>query len=152
MDFLHIRYRPVRVTRQLQSFLITVVLAGLTGGCAVSTGFLDNKVDEIVTGSVGKSTKPDNVDLADWVSMRTALNEATRDTIAGSPVPWENESTGSSGSLMAFSAPSDGDGRCKNFAATLQNIDGVHRYKGEACTAGRDNWQISRFELIDLTP
>lgn len=139
------------MTRQLQKLLITLSLAGSLGGCAVSAGFLDGQVDDIVTGSVGKSSKPDNVDLSDWVTMRSALNQATRENKAGSPIPWENEITGSSGSLMAFAAPSDGIGRCKNFAATLQNIDGVHRYKGEACIAGGDNWRINRFELVDLS-
>lgn len=115
----------------------------------MSPGFLDDKADNITTGSITKSPKPDNVELSDWIAIRSALTEATNQASTGAPVPWENNSTGSSGSLMAFAAPSDEIGRCKNFAATLQNVDGIHRYKGEACIAGQENWQISRFELVD---
>ena len=115
----------------------------------MSSGLLGDNVDDITTGSITKSHKPDNVETSDWLAMRSALNEATNLQSAGSPVPWQNESTGSSGSLMAFAAPSDEIGRCKSFAATLQNIDGIHRYKGEACIAGQENWQINRFELVD---
>ncbi len=115
----------------------------------MSPGFLDDTADNMTTGSIASSLKPGNVELSDWIAIRSALNEATNQETAGAPVPWENESTGSSGSLLAFAAPSDEIGRCKNFAATLQNVDGIHRYKGEACIAGQENWRINRFELVD---
>lgn len=115
----------------------------------MSPGFLDNGADDITTGSITTSPKPSNVETSDWLQMRTALNQAANQSAVGSPIPWENQTTGSNGSLMAFAAPSDAIGRCKNFAATLQNVDGIHRYKGEACLAGQENWQINRFELVD---
>ncbi len=143
------RYRPTSVTRQLRKCLIVVLFLIPIGGCAMTPGFLDSEADNMTTGSITASTKPANVETSDWLELRTALNEAANQNAAGAPVPWENEQTGSSGSLLAFAAPSDEIGRCKNFAATLQNVDGIHRYKGEACIAGQQNWHINRFELVD---
>lgn len=137
------------MTRQLRKCIFAALFLVPVGGCAVSPGVFDGGADDIITGSITTSPKPNNVETSDWLEMRTALNEAANQKAAGSPVPWENERTGSSGSLMAFAAPSDEIGRCKNFAATLQNVDGIHRYKGEACIAGGQNWQINRFELVD---
>lgn len=125
-----------------------MILAFL-GGCAVSSGFLGDGSDDIITGSISNSSKPSSVEASDWQKLGLVLNEAVGENVAGSPIPWENTETGSTGSLMAFTGPSDGRGRCKNFAATLQNIDGIHRYKGEACSFNKNNWKINRFELVD---
>lgn len=143
------RYRHVSMSRQLRKCIFAALFLVTIAGCSISPGLLDDGADDIITGSIATSPKPNNVETSDWLEMRTALNEAANQKAAGSLVPWENDRTGSSGSLMAFTAPSDGIGRCRNFAATLQNIDGIHRYKGEACIAGQENWQINRFELVD---
>lgn len=149
MNFVLTRYRPSSAARQLRNFAAAAFSFAFVGGCAVSPGFLDNGSDEIITGSISKSQKPTGIEASDWQKLGVVLNEAAEENVAGSPVPWENNVTGSTGSLMAFAAPSDGRGRCKNFAATLQNIDGIHRYKGEACSFNQNNWKINRFELVD---
>ncbi|WP_306257065.1 RT0821/Lpp0805 family surface protein [Pararhizobium sp. IMCC21322] len=137
------------MSRQLRKCIFAALCLVPIAGCSISPGLLDDGADDIITGSISTSPKPNNVEISDWLEMRTALNEAANQKAAGSLIPWENDRTGSSGSLMAFAAPSDEIGRCRNFAATLQNIDGIHRYKGEACIAGQKNWQINRFELVD---
>lgn len=148
MNFVQTRYRASTTARQLRNYFVMGIILAFTGGCAVSPDFLGNSSDEIITGSISNSPKPNGIEVSDWRKLGSILNEAAEKDVAGSPVPWENSETGSSGSLMAFAAPSDGRGKCKNFAATLQNIDGIHRYKGEACSVS-SNWKINRFELVD---
>ncbi|MEP0520625.1 MAG: RT0821/Lpp0805 family surface protein [Hyphomicrobiales bacterium] len=148
MNFIQTRYRASSTARQLRNHVVMGIILAFTAGCAVSPDFLGNSSDEIITGSISSSPKPNGVEISDWRKLGSVLNEAAEQDVVGSPVPWENSETGSSGSLMAFAAPSDDRGRCKNFAATLQNIDGIHRYKGEACSFS-DNWKINRFELVD---
>ncbi|MFK8032817.1 MAG: RT0821/Lpp0805 family surface protein [Hyphomicrobiales bacterium] len=149
MNFIQTRYRVLPTARQLRNHIVMGIILAFAGGCAVSPDFLGNSSDDIITGSISKSTKPTGIESSDWNKLGLVLNEAAGESVAGSPVPWENPDTGSSGSLMAFAAPSDGRGKCKNFAATLQNIDGIHRYKGEACSFNQSNWKINRFELVD---
>lgn len=149
MNFIQTRYRTSFAARQLRNHIVMGLILAFTAGCAVSPDFLGDGSDEIITGSISNSSKPSGIEVSDWRKLGSVLNEAAEENVAGSPVPWENIETGSSGSLMAFAAPSDGRGKCKNFAATLQNIDGIHRYKGEACSFSDSNWKINRFELVD---
>lgn len=149
MNFIQTRYRASPTARQLRNHIVMGLVLVFVGGCAISPDFLGNESDEIITGSISNSPRPTGIESSDWRKLGSVLNEAAEENVAGSPVPWENMETGSSGSLMAFVAPSDGRGKCKNFAATLQNIDGIHRYKGEACSFSNSNWKINRFELVD---
>lgn len=118
---------------------------------------LDSGASTDITGSTLSSfrsrgmVQPASIDDSDWVKLREIANQASSDEMAGTPIGWKNDVTGSNGSLMAFSAPNDGRGKCRSFAATVQNVDGIQRYKGETCTANAKYWKITRFELVDLS-
>jgi surface antigen len=82
----------------------------------------------------------ETVDPSDWETIRRAVaasSDATAQTLT-----WRNPDTGSNGSVALLPAISKDGSFCRSFAATVNDIRGIHRYGGDACLRTDGRWQL----------
>ncbi len=82
----------------------------------------------------------ESVDPSDWETIRRAVaasSDATAQTLT-----WRNPDTGSNGSVALLPAISKEGSLCRSFAATVNDIRGIHRYGGDACLRTDGRWQL----------
>lgn len=80
------------------------------------------------------------VDPSDWETIRRAVaasSDATAQTVT-----WRNPDTGSNGSVALLPAITKEGSFCRSFAATVNDIRGIHRYGGDACLRTDGRWQL----------
>lgn len=120
------------------------------GGCSIA-GFGPD-VDHSATKSLVayQETIPlqEIVDPSDWDKVRGVMATALSATPEGSPLPWENDVTGTVGTIIPMAVNTLPDGRvCRKFSTTLNGVGGVLQYRGDACQAPG-----GEIELVDLAP
>ncbi len=77
---------------------------------------------------------PDTLAYSDATAIGTAAANNLLGTITAQDANWENELTGSTGTIMALpQASQDSDETCRSFGATVISMLGIHRYFGKAC-------------------
>lgn len=129
---------------------ILILGAGIASGCSI-TGFGPD-VEPTTTGSLlpsqGVQSVQETVDPSDWEVVRTTLVSALADETSVLPLEWENELTGTVGTIipMEFVALDEGQ-TCRRFSTTLNGIGGVQQYRGDACKS-----EAGQVELIGLEP
>lgn len=139
-------HKKLGIVIQLVASLSLVSLAG----CSI-TGFGPD-VDSTITQSIvihdATNDLQETVDPSDWDKVRTIMATALFSQPAGESLPWQNDITGTAGSIIPMDVKPDGNGRfCRTFSTTLNGIGGVSQYRGDACK--KDNGEI---ELVDLIP
>lgn len=89
----------------------------------------------------------ETVDPSDWETIRRAVaasSDATAQTLT-----WRNPDTGSNGSVALLPAISKDGALCRSFAATVNDIRGIHRYGGDACLRTDGRWQLTGITADD---
>lgn len=136
--------------------IITRLSASLSlaflAGCSIA-GFGPD-VDQVATKSIIQYDPAralplqETVDPSDWEKVRAIMAMALISQPPGEPLPWENDVTGTVGSIVVSDAQSNADGRfCRTFSTTLNGIGGVSQYRGDACKQG--NGEV---KLVGLAP
>jgi hypothetical protein len=90
----------------------------------------------------------DEVDPSDWEAIRreiAASSEATTQSLA-----WRNPDTGSNGSIALLPAITKAGALCRSFAATVNDVRGIHRYGGDACLRTDGRWQLHGVTADDV--
>ncbi|MBA4782646.1 MAG: hypothetical protein H2045_05445 [Rhizobiales bacterium] len=111
------------------------------------------ELDQTSTTSIVKPVEgpvalAETVDPSDWDKVRMVMTTALVSQPAGAPLAWQNEITGTVGTIVPMDAATLPDGRlCRAFSTTLNGIGGVLQYRGDACARGDGN-----VELVDLAP
>lgn len=127
------------------------------GGCSTSyqLGSLFGKDDDkpAHTGAVSQGARsanasaklPSDSDLA--LAKAAATDVLTRGGKDAS-APWENPQTGARGTVTPIAAAYDQDGAvCRDFLASFVRDGSESWLQGEACRAGRGQWEVRK-----LTP
>jgi surface antigen len=100
-------------------------------------------VDPIQTASLVKATVGDRVDPSDWLTVRQTLARIPASAEPGTTIDWWNDLTNSAGTVGTLTAATTRNGSlCRTFAATINDLRGIRRYRGEACR-GTDGWHFS---------
>lgn len=89
----------------------------------------------------------ETVDPSDWETIRRAVaasSDATAQTLT-----WRNPDTGSNGSVALLPAINKEGSLCRSFAATVNDIRGIHRYGGDACLRTDGRWQLTGITADD---
>ncbi|MEP0321680.1 RT0821/Lpp0805 family surface protein [Bauldia litoralis] len=129
-------------TRQAPPFFRATVVAALLAAAAGCSPFGTTGVsDAIQTGSINASV-PEKVDPSDWETMRLTVSVAPPEE-AGRARAWTNPDTGSFGTLVPAAAVPGTGGMCRTFSATVNDLRGVRRYRGEACQRQAGDWQLT---------
>ena len=136
--------------RSMFSLVILCSAIGLAG-CSI-TGFGPD-VDQTTTTA---STQPvdtttalqDTVDPSDWDKVREVMDTVLVSEPAGKTLPWENDVTGTIGTIVPMGLVSGDNGTiCRKFSTTINGIGGILQYRGDACKP-----QNGPLELKDLEP
>jgi surface antigen len=93
--------------------------------------------------SLVSATISDRVDPTDWLTVRQTIGRIPANAVAGTTIDWRNTLTNSDGTVSVLTAAATRKGTiCRSFAATINDLRGIRRYRGEACR-GADGWQLS---------
>jgi len=96
-----------------------------------------------------KATTDGAIAPSDW--------KMVRDTVAATPasdepdrVAWTNPATGTSGIIepISYGTPRKGQ-PCRTFEATMTTIEGVRKYRGEACRLSNGQWALFEVRALD---
>lgn len=139
--------------RFLTAFHASIPLALLAlGGCTVISGAgMEDMVDRSTTTNsirpvqTAAATQPDPNQVSDSRTVRNAVSAADIGRIEAEPLAWVNADTGASGTITAIHEVRAGDQICRSFKTSRQSFDGIALYDGEACTSGRGEWTLTRF-------
>jgi hypothetical protein len=88
----------------------------------------------------------DQLDPSDWETIRRTVEGAPREA---SQVDWQNAITGSVGSIALAAAGSTKG--CRPFAATVNDLRGIRRYRGGACEIPGGRLQLRGIVPDDAT-
>lgn len=143
----------VKSTHLKKRAFLVVTLFGVLGlsGCSI-TGFGPD-VDEATTASTVVKVDEnlplqETVDPSDWEKVREVMKTVLVSEPSGKTLPWENEVTGTVGTIVPMGLVSANDGTlCRKFSTTINGIGGVLQYRGDACQA-----QNGPLELKDVQP
>ena len=147
--------RPARPGQSgiLRRVALLAALAMPLGGCAG----LGLPFDEAGPGPQASLNRPlgaipaaavvsEQVDPSDWEMIRRSA-EGTHAT-AGR-FDWSNPVTGSTGNLaIAADRP---DSLCRPFAATISDMRGIRRYRGQACETAAGHTRLAEVVADDAT-
>lgn len=78
--------------------------------------------------------------LLDEDTIRNAVTSADLKSLKDGPLPWANQSTGSSGVITEIAQTKESGQTCRSFTAVRSAYDGVTRYEGEVCLDRRSGW------------
>ncbi len=139
--------RPGRRQQPVPLAAVAAVLLALSlAGCSrLGMPFNQAADDSLTTGSIAlvKAAVSDRVDPSDWQTIRQTLSRIPAGAGAGTSLDWHNSLTNSGGtvSVAAAAAPRNG-ALCRGFVATINDLRGIRRYRGEACR-NANGWQLS---------
>jgi surface antigen len=88
----------------------------------------------------------DQLDATDWETIRHTIEGAPR---TATTLDWNNAITGSVGSVALASA--DAGKGCRAFAATVNDLHGIRRYRGGACAMPGGRLQLRGIAADDAT-
>jgi surface antigen len=126
----------------LQQCLAVSALALMLAGCGSvkfplpSLAAVDNPANEQTAGAgvVVQEPIPETLAYSDATAIGTAAANDLLGAITNEDVDWENDQTGSTGTVVAISETSqEGEDTCRSFGATVISMLGIHRYFGKAC-------------------
>jgi surface antigen len=123
-----------------------VLLALSTAGCA-RLGLPFNEASAgkgpVRSASLVSATVSDRVDPTDWLTVRQTIGRIPANAGAGTTLDWRNALTNSDGTVSLLTAAVAHNGTlCRGFTATINDLRGIRRYRGQACR-GSDGWQLS---------
>ena len=131
----------------LSGALAAVLLASALTACsAVGVPFGEGKSGRLANARPAAQAVPvaatvsDQVDPSDWETIRrmvAAASEKTSHTLS-----WRNPDTGSNGAISVLPAITRAGSLCRSFAATVNDVRGIHRYGGDACLRTDGRWQL----------
>jgi surface antigen len=146
---------PDRQSPGLARAIAVAVLAAALGGCSsVGVPFGEGKGGRLAGQKAQSQTVRtaadaiDQVDPSDWETIRRSVAAASETT--SHSLSWRNPDTGSSGAIAVLPAISKAGSLCRSFAATVNDIRGIHRYGGEACLRTDGRWQLLAVTADDL--
>jgi surface antigen len=156
MDGRATSYIGVGGRRQLPAFakvLAIVLFAAVLGGCSsVGVPFGEGKSGRLANARAVKPVEAasviDQVDPSDWETIRRTVAGASEKT--SHTLSWRNPDTGSNGAIAVLPAIATAGSLCRPFAATVNDVRGVHRYGGEACLRTDGRWQLHGITADDL--
>lgn len=137
--------------RSHASFGIVLLLALSVTACGVGGVSLDSSeyskiasADPLVTGTVVDDGVTD-VDPQDWKTVQDAISTSFSTLEDGGTTQWNNESTGSNGSIVPEPIITNAQGEiCRPFQTTLDTISGVENFDGYACKQRNGSWRITK--------
>jgi len=139
------RQTPVRLTAVLLATMALGGCAGLGlpfggpgGGQLAANGGVPQPI-------LASATVTNQADPSDWETIRRTIEGAPQ---GGSHLEWSNAITGSVGTIAV--AADDGEA-CRAFAATVNDVRGVRRYRGEACLLPNGRAQLRAVTADDAT-
>jgi len=74
------------------------------------------------------------------------IQAALSDVSAYNGTVWENEATGSRGTISSIQSTREGERQCRAFTTTRESFDGILVYEGKACDTPNGGWVLSHFE------
>ena len=141
-----IRYSDLNL-RSHASIGLALCLALVVAGCGMPFGGPDysaSSTDPLVTGTVVASGVTD-VDPADWKTVQDAISMSFSTLEDGGTTQWNNENTGSNGSIVPETIVETEQGMiCRPFQTTLDTISGVENFSGHACRQRNGSWRITK--------
>ena len=137
-------------TRSMFPLAILCSIMALSG-CSI-TGFgpeVDSSNTTSSTPALETATPlEETVDPSDWDKVREVMDTVLVSEPAGKTLPWENEVTGTIGTIVPMGLVSGDNGTiCRRFSTTINGIGGILQYRGDACKP-----QNGPLELKDLEP
>lgn len=134
---------PLR--RNLHGRWPSILLAGLLSGCGMTGGFLKKAESDpgLVTGSV--SRQMDSNQLSDEITVKNAVTSADLGAIAGQPIAWVNQNTGSRGAVTHIVEAKDQTGICRQFETSRESFEGIALFSGKACLSQDGEWSMLSF-------
>lgn len=142
--------QTVETIKNCNAGLLIFALVFSISGCSV-TGFgpdVDNSTTSAVIKYDEQTQLEETVDPSDWDKVRAVMATALVSRPEGQPVPWQNDVTGTIGTIVPMQIQTKQNGTvCRTFSTTLNGIGGVLQYRGDACQSKDGN-----IELIDLAP
>lgn len=156
MDGRGTSYIGVRGRRQsrvlLRSIAIALIAAALGACSSVGVPFGEGKSGRLAATRAAKPVAAvpvvDQVDPSDWETIRRTVAAASETT--SHSLTWRNPDTGSNGAIAVLPAITAAGSLCRSFAATVNDVRGVHRYGGEACLRTDGRWQLHGVTADDL--
>ena len=139
--------RPERPQLSVRGITAAFLLALALTGCArmgLPVEGAEAGVDPVHTGSLVSAKVADRIDPRDWVSVRQTLGQIPARAAAGTSIDWWNDLTNSTGTVSTLTPAASHDGSiCRGFAATINDLRGIRRYRGLACRSA-DGWNLSK--------
>lgn len=131
-------------------FAASCAAVSVLAGCSIA-GFGPD-VDQESTASLTQysieTPLQETVDPSDWDVVRIAIQTALADTASVQPLQWQNDTTGSVGTIVPMEISRDKKGvLCRKFSTTLNGVGGVLQYRGDACR--NPNGDV---ELVGMAP
>jgi surface antigen len=112
------------------------------GGCSLSYQMESYFADKTPTGSLAK-TAPVMPPERDLAFAKAAASEVLKRGEKDASLDWENPSTGARGTVTPMASAYVQDGQtCRDFLASYVNNKEQSWLQGEACQAGRGEWQV----------
>ena len=112
-------------------------------GCAVSVPIASFTASEDTTGSI-PHLKPLSLDGEDWRRADAALGTALDPQGAGTPVNWDNPTSGVKGAFTPVGAAYSKDAKiCRAFLADISAPAGDRALQGTACFEKGGDWSIT---------
>ena len=132
--------------------LAIALIAATLGACSsVGVPFGEGKSGRLAATRAAKVEAVavvDQVDPSDWETIRRTVAAASETT--SHSLTWRNPDTGSNGAIAVLPAITTAASLCRSFAATVNDVRGVHRYGGEACLRTDGRWQLHGITADDL--
>ncbi len=139
----------VRLARGAAIALVALSLGGCAGiglpfGERGTTGRMAS-AGAVVQPILASATITDQLDPTDWETIRRTVEGAPK---AAARIDWSNALTGSVGSIVVAADSRDG---CRMFAATINDLHGIRRYRGGACAMPGGRLQLRGIVADDAT-
>ena len=141
------RKRPRSVFASACALAAALALCGCgAGGFSLEKAEVDRS---LLTASVSNAAPAADAGMAaDQATIRNAVSSADIEEQAGKPLAWANPETGARGTITGLAQTKDNGRICRSFGGSRERFDGVAMFKGEACMAGTDLWQIEGFKVF----
>ena len=133
--------------RNLHGRLASILMLSLVSGCGMTSGFLKKAESDpgLVTGSVPQQAELDRSQLSDEITVKNAVTSADLGAIAGQPIAWVNQNTGSRGAVTRIVEAKDQIGLCRQLETSRESFEGIALFSGRACLSQDGEWSMLSF-------
>lgn len=131
----------------IHCFGLVVIGLSLQACVVVQPKTAQNAPDNsIITGSIAaKTASLPKVDLG-------GDEQAMREKIAAAPnsstLNWQNEATGSRGTMSILNNFVENGNQCRTFKTTRESFNGIMIYQGKACQQQDTSWNMSQIKAL----